>query len=250
MGKLHEILAVEKDLAEGAKKLVAEGIKTFSSKANLFIGTVTTLRHFDESNKRLDSETEVTLSETVPGKLSHINRAVQKYWDTIYIKENTNTVAKADLEHNGTILVRDVPATVLLGLESRLSGYRELLESIPTLSPGQKWELDPDYGENVYRSQNPDNSFKTEKNFEFRIMTAATDKHPAQIEKWNVDKPVADIQKTTWSGMISSARKAQILANLDSLISSVKKARQRANSVEIVKGQPFTDILMKEIFAE
>ena len=40
---------------------------------------------------------------------------------------------------------------------------------------------------------------------------------------------------TTWSGMISSAQKSAILGRMDKLIRATKKARQRANTQEVVK---------------
>ena len=52
MTKLHEILAVDGDLQEAAKKIQAETINTFTKKVEHFVGMSKTLHMFDEGRRQ------------------------------------------------------------------------------------------------------------------------------------------------------------------------------------------------------
>ena len=65
------------------------------------------------------------------------------------------------------------------------------------------------------------------------VLVLPTKEHPAQVEKIVEDVPVARIERTMWSGMWTSKKKQDILARLDVLIVSIKKARQRANRADL-----------------
>ena len=82
--------------------------------------------------------------------------------------------------------------------------------------------------------------------FKSQVLYKATVEHPAQIEKWEEQVPVGKYVKKVWSGMLTPARKSELLGNIDKLISAVKKARQRANATVVVKlnvGQKFIDFI-------
>ena len=143
---------------------------------------------------------------------------------------------------DGEVLVRDVPATFLLGLETRLKKLRTVFENIPTLDPSLKWDEDPSTGEGVYVSQTK-TSLKTEKTVQHKVLYDATPEHPAQIEKWNEDTPVGRIETIQRSGMLSVRRKSQLLGRVDQLIMAVKKARQRANTVDVVDRKIGQDLM-------
>jgi hypothetical protein len=120
-----------------------------------------------------------------------------------------------------------------LGLEAKLKSIRPIYDEIPTLPPGTEWESDPSFGKYVYKDKNANVTAKTKKTFDFKILTPATDKHPAQIEKWNIDVPVGYFTKTRWSSCLSVAQKSALLARLDKLAQAIKQARQRANGQEV-----------------
>lgn len=88
---------------------------------------------------------------------------------------------------------------------------------------------------NQRKGSAPQTSKRTEKDTLHKVLTQATDKHPAQIEKWTVDVPVARIETTHVSGMWTPAKKAEVLARVDKLLNAVKKSRQMANTVETQK---------------
>lgn len=235
MGKLHELLAVEGDLQGTAKKLMEETIKTFG-KPEHFMGQHRKLTMFDaaEQSKIVEDEYKEMVT-TVPKKLDYLGEAVAKFFDAVLQKEATNQNAKADLVIGTQVIAKDVPATFLLGLETKLKELRHVLESAPTLAPGVAWEKDENLGKGVYVMKNPDEKMKTAKTFMHKVLYEATDKHPAQIEKWEEQTAVGKYVTNVQSGMLSPADKSVLLGNCDTLIQAVKKARMKANMVDVVE---------------
>jgi hypothetical protein len=89
---------------------------------------------------------------------------------------------------------------------------------------------------------------KTEKDFNFKVLYPHSEKHPAQIEKWDDSKVVGVYTTQKWNGMLTPAQKAAYLERVDNLIKSVKQARQRANAVEVVEadiGKKFQEYIHK-----
>jgi regulator of sigma D len=249
MGKQHELLAVEGDLQGTAKKVVDEAIQTFSKRADHFQGHIKTLTMFDEA--RQETEGGVTerkeLVSTVDDKLKYVFGHIVNYYDAVLQKESTNQKAVADLTLDGKVIGKDLPATFLLGLETKLKSIRAMLEAIPTLPPGIAWELDATAKGGVYKTTHPITTYKTEKRIQHKVMYEATENHPAQIQAWNEDEKIGKYNTEQSSGMLTTAEKSARLAKVDRLIQAVKKARQRANNIEVVKaniGKTLTDYIM------
>jgi len=234
MGKMHELLAVEADREAIYKKFVDEAINTFSKKVDHFMGQVRLLDMFDDSQKNLNTTDRKELVTTVDEKLSYVEDAAIKYFDVVLQKEKTNQAAVADLEVDGQVLATGLPATFLLGLETKLKFIRGMYEAIPTLDPGIEWDPDTSEKSGVYKTVHPDEKFKTAKTFQFRILVPPTDKHPAQVEKWEEQIPVGKYTTTAWSGKLSPGKKAYILGRIDKLIQAAKQARMRANNIDVV----------------
>lgn len=248
MSKLHELLAVEADLNNTAKAMLAEATNTFSKKPDHFLGQVRSATFLDPTREQENVSEEKTMVTTVDDKLTYALDKAGSYWDAMLQKEEANSTAKADLVVNGETLAKDLPATFLLGMETRLKAVQDVVMAIPTLDPSLKWELDSSSGDGVYRSP-VQTGFKTEKTINSKVLYEATKEHPAQIEKWSEDVPVAKIETTKYSGMWTPRRKADVLGKLDLLIRSVKKARQRANTVEVKDnhiGDKLIDFLLKD----
>jgi len=239
MSQLHEVLAVETGLEQAALNVASEAVVTFTKKTDHFTGHVRTLEMFSEDRKKEEAGQEEIkeLTTTVPEKLAYVAGHLIRYYDALAQKESTNQVAKADVElPDGTKFLTAMPVTLLLGLENKLSRLREMYNSIPTLTPGIEWVQDPQARlQGVYKATTPDVSLRTEKDFNYRVLYEATDKHPAQIEKWNVDKAVGQYRREKTSGMLSPAQKSELLGRLDTLIASIKRARMRANTTEVIK---------------
>lgn len=234
MSKLHELLAVEGDLEGIYKKILDETAQTFTKKVDRFFGTVRTMEWFEEGNPPVPSEHQA-LTTTVKDKLGYQKNAVIRYFDALLQKERTNQDAKADIVIDGAVIASGLPATFLLGLESRLKRVREVYDKIPTLPPNIKWEKDITKGDDIYSRAHPEEQLKTEKIFKVQVLYDATKEHPAQVEKIPETKNVGVYKKEIWTGLLSPADKSVLLGKIDKLIQAVKKARQRANTTEVVK---------------
>lgn len=234
MGKLHELIAVEPDVTSEAQKVCDEA-KALFDKRQHFTGSTRTVKMFADERRQEDGVEHKALDTTVDAKLRYIHGAVIRALDLFAQKETTNAEAKADLVVDDAVLVKNMPATALLGLETRLKQLREVYAAIPTLAPGIEWQFDEQLG--AYRMVHPEVRGKTEKELRFKEVSPATDKHPAQVEKWWADAPVGRITTDEVSGMLSPAQKSVLLGRIDKLIRAAKQARQRANCQEVVKVQ-------------
>lgn len=230
---LHELLAVEGDLEGTFKKVLDEAKVTFVKKDALFHGYHRKLVMFDETDKTEYPDEVKELDETVINKLKYVFPTIERYFDALYQKESTNQLAKADLIVNGETIATGLPATFLLGMESRLRLVRDMLLVMPTLEPGIKWIADAQKGENVFTNEPFEERIKTAKTFMHKVLYDATKEHKAQIEKWEEVVPIGKFIRQIWNGKISSDEKSKMIGRLDTLIQAVKKARQRANTQEV-----------------
>ena len=233
-GKLHELLAVEGDLSATASRLIEEACETLSRKSEHFMGSTTRTEMLDEARQGENRDDYHEMVTTVADKLVYLVTPVSKHVDAVLQKDCTNQEARADLEIDGKVVAEGLPATFLLSMESFLRRVRQVYESIPTLKPGMRWEKNTDLGQHVYQA--PEQvTFRTEKHPVHKIVVEPTEHHPAQIDKWTEDRNIARIIKTETSGMLSPLDKSLILGRIDTLQQAVKKARMRANGVEVVK---------------
>jgi hypothetical protein len=239
MGKMHELLAVESMLSANYQRDTQETLRVLD-KADNFIRSVASKRHFDEDMKRLDVTETKEMTTTVADRLKWYSGAVRKFLDSQVQKDKTNQIAKADLTVGSTLLAKDVPATTLLMLESKLQDLRKVFEAIPTLPAGKVW--DRDEAQNLWRTKDPEVSFSTKKTMKPVILHPATKEHPAQVEKVTEDVPIAKTERVVYSGMLTSAQKADLLSRLDTLLAATKSARQRANATDVVKQEIGNDI--------
>jgi hypothetical protein len=88
---------------------------------------------------------------------------------------------------------------------------------------------------------------KTEKKMTPIVLYPHSDKHPAQVEKVVSDAVIGTFTQDNVSGATTAIQKAQVIATLDELITAIKQARTRANSVTAVTetiGQTLVDLIM------
>jgi hypothetical protein len=240
-GKLHELLAVESDKEGLFKKIIEETKTVFSKKAQeLFTGSERRYEPFANEEKGAKAEgfeQRHHITTTVPDRLKWTVGPIIAYLDAVFQKERTNQNATAKLEIGGKILGEDLPATFLLSLEKKLLLFRPVLELIPTLVPGLEWVEDSTVGKDIFKLKHPEKKFRTKKDYRSNILVKPTEHHPAQIEKWEEQVEIGLLITEKWSGMVTSARKAELLNRLDVLIQEVKKSRMKANCEVVVKSQ-------------
>jgi len=234
--EMHELLAVEGDLQGQFQSIVSETTQTFNKRTEHFRGHHKTLKMKDEGRafEEQAAEEDKKLESTVDEKLDYTKETVIRFFDAFLQKECTNQVAKADLEVDGRIILTDVPATALLGFENKLKGVRLYYQAIPTLPPGTHWVPDETQRPGVFKAETPEVREKTEKDIEHKVVVAATEHHPAQIAERSITQTVGIFTTDKWCGMLTPGKKSELLGRLDKLIQACKRARQRANSTEVV----------------
>ncbi len=233
MGQLHQVLAVEGSLGDEANKALAETKVTLSKPEN-FIGGVKILEMFKDDRQKENSTEHRTVAHKARAVIDGMLVRVGNYWDAVFQKETANQSARADIIlSNGVVLITNVPATFLLGLETKLKALKDVLATTPVLAPTTQWETSPAMEAGVWQSKGRKETFKTEKSYKVQILAPATDKHPAQVDKIPVDEVIGKYLETQFSGAITPDAKAGMMARLDDLIVSVRKARARANEQEV-----------------
>jgi len=235
MAELHELLAVEPDLAGTYAKILGETKANFTKLKDRYSGSIKRVEFVDESAMK-EADEHKQLDDTVPNKLDYTAEHIIRYLDAVLQKEATNMSATDDIIVDGVKIAENVPATFLLGLEKKLKKIRdEVYATIPTLQPGIKWEKDESMGEHVYKRVHPEENYRTKKIRKNHVLYEATDHHPAQVEMFTEDERIAKVVTDHWCGMIYPAEKSAILVRIDKLMRAVKKARQRANKTEVIE---------------
>jgi len=225
---------VEGDLDATFKKVIDEAVTTFQKKPDHFLESHRALVMTDENRREENVEEHKALVTTVSDKLGYMTKHAVRYLNTFAKKERTNQDAVANIMVDDDVIAENVPATLLLGLESKLKYIRSVYEAIPTLQPGVNWVLDLERGDNIYKAANPELRSRTEKQLQSIIMAEATKEHPAQVKEFTQDVAIGKITVNNWSGMLSPAEKSILLGRIDLLIRAVKRARQRANTTKVV----------------
>ncbi len=236
--QLHEILAVESDAEKTASENLSAIKDQFTSKGHLFVGVEKRLEMYDEKDKYMEKgfkeKQEVTL--TVTDVLNDVSSHLIRHIDILAQKERTNQNAREDVTlPNGKTIIKDIPATMLLGLERWIKRWKTLYLAIPTRQSGLQWNPDKSIGKNIFMLAEPEKKHKTKNRTFHKVVYEATKEHAAQIHEWTEDVPVGQYITNHWSGMISQAQKTDLIERIDMLLSAVKKARMRANTQEVAK---------------
>ena len=184
--QLHELLAAEPDLRGQANKILLETQQNFG-KAELFRGSSREFVPFSDADALLKEESYEELPTTVEARIGYTFDKLAPYWDAVFQKESTNQQARADIVVNGVSLAKDVPATVLLGLETRLTELRNVLASMPTLDVKTAWVAKPGGKPGEWQSQHPTVTFRTKKVTKPLVLSPATQHQQAIVKRFDLD---------------------------------------------------------------
>jgi len=244
------VLAVEHEKKAGAERARSRSIDTFRTKQAHFAGLRRTFTPFavDEergevAGERVEADTK--LVKTVPEELGEVFQAVGRALDMALQIDEANTRAKADIVVGDEVLAEGVPATFLLQLERRLGEVRAVLKEVPTFDPVRAWTQDGEADrEHVLRAE-PVVTIRKQRTRRYNVMVDATEHHPAQVDVVEVDEPVGEIRSYEWTGMVSPAKKAAMLRQVEELMAAVKAARSRANMEEVDTSRAVADAILK-----
>lgn len=238
MPKLHELLAIEASLESESKGMMKAAEATFSN-PNAFTGFHITYQSIAEDSEGnadvVIPEERKGVSAAVGGYLSAATDAYFKWLGVNVSKETANTMAKADLVVGGVTVAKDVPATALLSLETKLKGVVSLVESIPTNELGVDWQVDDTHAiDGVYAAPATE-TIRQEQVPEVLVMAEATEHHPAQVQLVKKQVPVARKRHIAYSAMMQPNDKREMVQRAKDMLLAVKQARQRANQQVVIE---------------
>ena len=227
MGKLHELLAVETDLTNRAKSVLAQAVNRFGDITN-YVGQQRRYQPLEDGGQPFPNEDKM-LPGTVDKELSLVFGAFGQWLNASIQKEVTNQSTNADVIIDGNVLIKGIPTPALLNLESKLAELGKVLKNIPVNDPALNWSWSEDI--NGYISD-PRITYRTEKQLAAKVLYEATEHHPAQVKEYTFDERVGEWTTVIQSGALQLAEKREILQRWEKLTLAVKQARQRANDIE------------------
>lgn len=238
MGRLHQLIAVEKDVKNKFQKITTECSDTFKNRSKLFNGHTKTYQPLISDDDYVPGQAEnEPMQSTVIEKLAYVEGAMIQAMDILIQKERSNSIAKADIQvdmHDGTkqTLIKDVPVTALVQLENLLEEVRgKVYDTIPTLDPAKTWKSDVNTP-NVFVAD-PVKTQSNKKSQEPLVLIPPTDKHPGQAQIITVDRVAGHWTVLSKSGCLSPKQKSDLLDRIERLIAGVKIARAKANDIEV-----------------
>ncbi len=252
MSKLHELLAVDTQVKGQAEASRKDLMNTFEKKRHSHFSRKTVTFIPNQEGVQAKVEAHQDLQTTVRRELKWLGDKLASAIDVGHQVDVANTQAKADVAlDDGTTILKDVPTTSLLQMAHRLKELQEFVASIPTLDPAQGFTPDSSMsteGDTVYRAQDSEKS-RSEKVFSFVVMVPPTDKHPAQVKELMGDKTIGHTLTQEWSGLITTSEKGNMLDRVEEISRAVKKARARANEMELdVRQHKIGEKLLNYVF--
>lgn len=248
MAKLHELLAVDGNLDGQATKTRTELTATFEKKRHLFEEKRVTFQPIEEGAQPV-TESQSDIQTSVAQEIEWISNLLRKSIDVSHQIDVANTVAKANiLTEDGEEIAIGIPATSLLQLEKRVKEVHDLIVAIPTLDPAKGFSPDADRGKGNYKAREV-RKVRTKKDQKSLVLLAPTKEHPGQAQMITVDVAVGTILEQEWSSLITPAMKADLIERSEILLRAIKKARARANEMEVdVTGNVIGKRLLDYVF--
>lgn len=224
MPKLHQIIA----LANGQRTRTAEAVTAIYKKVQrdaLFDGLVRTYHACREDEHELPPE-----AKNIQASWQDCLGQAVKHWSKLInitaTQDFANCQARGNVVVDGTVLLPAIPVTHLLFLEKHVTDVRTFLLHLPVLDPAENWKYDENRACFI---TDPQRKIRTRKVPQVLVKYEATDKHPAQTERFDEDIVVGEWQTTLMSGRIPADKKAALIERVDKLLEALKLAREQAN---------------------
>lgn len=242
MTKLHQLLAIEKDVRSTTGRTITGNYQLLQKPA-LLQGMTRTYHKLNEDGEDLAGETAL-VQANARQVINDTREAFARLWDLEATKDYTNLEATADVIVDGNVVIANAPATYLLWLEKELNDLHTTVSKLPTLDPAENWEWSSE--RNCYvSSENVTN--RSKKVPRVLVKAEATDKHPAQVDVWHEDVTVGQWHLTKFSGALPVTTVKDLTQRVVTLREAVKDARARANEVE-VKQQKVANKMLDYVF--
>jgi hypothetical protein len=227
MPKLCQILAIENGAKAHAEKTLTDAHLRGLKPAALS-GLTRTHRKINDEDTDLPGES-VKVQVSVTEVLNGVQASLTKLFDVTATKDWTNCKARGTVVVDGETLLEDVPVSYLLFLEKQMLRLEVFIAKLPTLDPAESWDFDANAA--VYATK-PQRTTRTKKIPRNHVLAEATDRHPAQVERYDEDMVVGYWEIVKYSGALPAARVAQMLERVRALAAALKMAREAANVTE------------------
>lgn len=240
--QLNQILAVEKGVKKRVYDAVTALYKTLQRKEPL-TGIARSYKPKDEDGDQLPSES-TKLQTRAEDVLAGVRAEMVKLFDVTFAKDATNTRALVDVVIDGNVLITNAPVTYLLFLEKQLTDLTSIVNAMPVLDPTEEWRYDE---ATAAYSTPPIVTTRTKKVPRNHVKSAATDKHPAQVEMYFEDVVVGSWSTIKYSGAVTQERVNRLREKLEKLTKAVKYAREQANQTVVIEapvGKAIFDYLL------
>lgn len=226
--KLNQIVAVVSGKKSRCEKEFGE-LNKIIQKPELFMGISRQYSPLREDGESLPPESKIP-QKSIMGIITQVEELLTGIINAVATQEYGNCGAKADIVVDGTIIVPEVPVTVLLYLEKQLNDIYTFVGNLPTYDPTEQWEWNEN--ESAYKTR-PTQTMRTKKEQKVVVLYQATDKHPAQVQLVGEDITAGHWTTVKSTTVLSPANRIGMLQRIEKLQDAVKVAREEANSIEI-----------------
>ena len=227
MPKLNQIIAIEKGVKTTAFQHLTDAHHLLQKNASLS-GISRTYRPRDEEGETLPPEAN-RVQVRAEQVLRETGEVLTSLFDITATKDWANCTAKADVLVEGTVLLKDAPATYLLFLEKQLVDLHTFLKKLPVLDASETWTFDT--SQDCYATE-PAQTVRTKKIPRNHVKAEATEHHPAQVEVYYEDVTVGYWRTVKFSGALPAKRVNDLIQRVEKLQQAVKFAREEANAQE------------------
>lgn len=225
--RLNQILAIEKGTKTRTQRDLTDAHHALQKQA-LLNGIARTYQPDADDGEKLPPEA-TRVQVRARDMIKRTEEVLSELFDITATKDETNTIARADVVVNGKKILTSVPVTTLLFLEKQLVDIHTFVKKLPVLDPSEAWTVDS--AQDCYTTE-PVYTLKTKKVMRNHVRADATDKHPAQVDTYSEDVRVGSWKTVKFSGALPQKDVNELLGRVAQLQQAVKFAREEANSVE------------------
>jgi hypothetical protein len=222
--RLNQVLAIEKGVKERVQKEVT-ALYHSAQKPELFNGFIKQYRKLNEAAETYPDERK-KVQMIAEDALTQVIAHQTELADVMATKDWANCTARADIEIDGDVLVKDAPATFILAMEKQINDLKTFVTNLPVLDDAEDWTAD--VNSSLLKSGTI-TTHRTAKVSEPIVLYPATTEHPAQTQLVTKDVIVGFWDQVKHSGALPVPRKRQLLDRIEKLLRAIKTGREKAN---------------------
>ena len=228
---LNQLLAIRKGANNNSNRVFTHAYQQLQKPA-LLTGILKTYQARDEEGETLPGEEQKV--QVIADKVLHeATAAFRRMFQINGEIDATNCVARADVVIDGNVLLANAPVTHLIWLEKQLTDFRTFIARLPVLPSDRDWTESFNVA-GTWQTP-PIKTVRSKKVPRNHVKAISTEKHPAQVEVYYEDVVVGDWTTVIRCGAMREADVAVLLSRVDTVAQAVKKAREFANTTEVVK---------------